>query len=915
MLLQLLFTIIMSYTSDSSKAFAMSKHARKQSGLLRDARKDNVVLRKALEKALARQRALARRKAAASQPVQPESLATRFAEFTGTAGHTEDELSNTQFAHNMVETIGNSLPNTSHEIAAVFLRFATLLSSCALQTSTTGLISVITAVTAQHITGNGIKQLETMLALDVAPESGSVFGKLRNKIEQFRALKCVFAELPCYKLLARGMLLSVYWGFNPSQSFNDGTFIQNTLEKFETEVDVSHSNAAEALCEVTQFVLGIMDVAACGGNLLGYLFPATLHSRYATLLSHKEPFLAGQLTVMTADEYEDAIVLLKLELETALAQRDKPAYLNSTYTAYYANVLNLHHSVITENAACHQRAQPFGFALVGKPGSGKSYVTSHLISGIGAKCDIDVSMSKRYNATEGDKYDSGYRQDMQVYIADDVSNTRFNKNDPSTTVMSKMVKIINNVACISVQAEVTKKGKTKIQPKIVMLTSNVFDLKAHMVSHEPGSIYRRLIMGELIVKPEFATPSGKLDTKKIPAPTSENDGIQIPVQDVQLYEMVEREKGWVKENIGPKLSIQKAIAKVTAMADAHFAAQVLYLELDKKSLTAKRCFECGNPHSWCECRGGPLTVRKVKVEEKIEPESSQILCLATNFIFNDMITYLSKYELILPRRLSVHLANGVCYYLFQMLLLCTQWKVFKHIWMYVPLTLLTLYPHFVMFSEASAYRGGMLALVILYIFTIRVVLGGFGVLARLKIQHDINDRLKRGLTPVTLSIYFGAILLMVQTVKTVLVCTKMQPESLDPQSPAEVAERLGTVDPWMTPEIIKLPSEVDSMTLSQIIANVQTSNLLSLRLKSHRTCATQPMVLWSIVTQLFYRIILLRNRSIRSIKMVNVFLWLSFVTPIQFLLGLPVTLKVTGPSRGMILLFANSPLVYPLNQR
>jgi hypothetical protein len=181
------------------------------------------------------------------------------------------------------------------------------------------------------------------------------------------------------------------------------------------------------------------------------------------------------------------------------------------------------------------REAPFCVSIYGKSGVGKSSVSaiSMVVGILSNGFAADDEMMATLN--ESDKYMSNYRSFINGIFIDDIGNTKADFVEKSPT--NKIIEICNNVRQYANMAEADMKGKVSIEPKFVMLTTNVEKLCAHTYSNEPVSVVRRAHLHLIVrVKKEFCSSSFagtanlQLDSEKVAAHYTDEDGIvNIPL--------------------------------------------------------------------------------------------------------------------------------------------------------------------------------------------------------------------------------------------------------------------------------------------------------------------------------------------------------------------------------------------------
>ena len=192
------------------------------------------------------------------------------------------------------------------------------------------------------------------------------------------------------------------------------------------------------------------------------------------------------------------------------------------------------------------REAPLMMSIYGRSGVGKSTFVDFLIPYIlkvnGFPCTDEYITTLNPNS----KHDTNWRSYMTAMKLDDWNNSKADKTDVNPA--QKIIDYCNNVRCFAEMADIERKGKTVIEPKLISITTNTRDLGARDFSNEPASIVRRPKWHiELSVKPEFQKrDSHELDTAKVEAKYGKTDTVMhdiwlvtlsyvkiVPARDVQ----------------------------------------------------------------------------------------------------------------------------------------------------------------------------------------------------------------------------------------------------------------------------------------------------------------------------------------------------------------------------------------------
>jgi hypothetical protein len=154
------------------------------------------------------------------------------------------------------------------------------------------------------------------------------------------------------------------------------------------------------------------------------------------------------------------------------------------------------------------RVAPFTVNIFGDTGVGKSSVSAIVMSVLLQSNGYDASDKMVVSLNDNDKYMSNLKSYTNGIFLDDVGNTKpdFVERAPTKTI----IELCNNVRQSANMAEADMKGKVSIEPKVVIITTNVKNLCAEVFSNEPASIVRRAhITTTVKVKEKFCSKNYK----------------------------------------------------------------------------------------------------------------------------------------------------------------------------------------------------------------------------------------------------------------------------------------------------------------------------------------------------------------------------------------------------------------------
>lgn len=395
-----------------------------------------------------------------------------------------------------------------------------LYGALASTTDVTGFCCVLTLYAKTHnqesLTSR-LTEIGKSLFNDYVPQDSSArpewLTQLKSGLHNWKLL----INCPSFKKISRVLTLLVTLGCIESQSFKLGDF-----EVFAIKAQEKQANAVDLVDALIETVVYFAEGAyQCftTGSLKPLLFSSSevveMEENYVKLLEQWEFARNGNL-----EKYTDVS-----EAKFDKDLEDMVSRLNDLYktmpNGVEKKVIQQKWEALSKvkaewtavRVAGGLRAAPFAVKAYGDSGVGKStfsdIVMSTILKTSGVPCTSD------YVATlnEADKYDSNYRSYITGIKIDDYGNSKsqFWEQSPS----EQIIKIVNNIREYAIMADVANKGKITIEPKALVVTTNVEQMHAGVTSNNPMSVLRRLHHHvELNVRDEFKTDN-MLDSAKV----------------------------------------------------------------------------------------------------------------------------------------------------------------------------------------------------------------------------------------------------------------------------------------------------------------------------------------------------------------------------------------------------------------
>lgn len=291
------------------------------------------------------------------------------------------------------------------------------------------------------------------------------------------------------------------------------TFDALNYSKFEAEaVKKAHSsNAGFLFCLMDalslfckQFVQSVRL-----GNFEPFYHSGDTYVKWTTLvldLKRKEKFLSNP------EPHGFDIFSFRSDLDEALEQgsvilaasRQADKFTKERLKQYVLDLQMMKSNDISRRSAQRDRPCPFGVMYFGGSSLGKSTLINITFQYYAKIFSLSNDSCGKYTRNPGEKYWNGFSTSQWCIVLDDIAaqNPSLGVEDPS---LKEIIGVMNNVAYQPDQASLEDKGKTPVQAKLVIATTNTEHLNAHAYFSVPLAVQRRLPwVVEVEVKDEHA---------------------------------------------------------------------------------------------------------------------------------------------------------------------------------------------------------------------------------------------------------------------------------------------------------------------------------------------------------------------------------------------------------------------------
>ncbi|UCR92468.1 MAG: polymerase protein [Apis picorna-like virus 1] len=171
---------------------------------------------------------------------------------------------------------------------------------------------------------------------------------------------------------------------------------------------------------------------------------------------------------------------------------------------------------LTVKSCLQMRKLPFGILLAGPSSVGKSVLTTLLFQHYAKVHKLSCEEEYKYVRNAATDFWDNFKTHQWCILLDDIGFLKPGASGAVDETVLELIRIMNNVPYCPNQASLEDKGRTPVQAKLVIGTTNRMDLHANSYFTCPYAIQRRFpVTIDVSVKPEYSDSHGMLDSFKI----------------------------------------------------------------------------------------------------------------------------------------------------------------------------------------------------------------------------------------------------------------------------------------------------------------------------------------------------------------------------------------------------------------
>jgi hypothetical protein len=420
-------------------------------------------------------------------------------------------------------------------LSSVILELLTVSSTIYMCDSRDKIIFHFMASVARLAVGNYGYIKSTFDSLFYTEQTGEDFGSLlRSGLEKWKG----FADNKVMDDIKKGILILVSLGFsgvkglaehlpNLKDMLKDSSLIKITsfdIVSFGLELILSLFERVRAVVETKQLKSFFLPMPAL----------TDLSNRYDAIRAKYSHAMAGNLP----DHFRETIDDYDFEVRIVHREMVRLARVCGTADRVTVNIWKKELAIIIADLDYYHstqpiRRQPYSLNLIGGSGVGKTNLVTIFSIALANCYGFKVTKDSFHFRKSNDQYYSGYNG-QRIIVEDDKNATKATPGGVDEN--AETINIANNAVMPLNKAAVDDKGRFTMKADIHIMTTNVPDAQAHILSNEPAAVLRRSVHLVVEVKKEFRLGNTTmLDPSKCAGRPLEDDAWEFTVLDVEVY--------------------------------------------------------------------------------------------------------------------------------------------------------------------------------------------------------------------------------------------------------------------------------------------------------------------------------------------------------------------------------------------
>lgn len=313
---------------------------------------------------------------------------------------------------------------------------------------------------------------------------------------------------------------------------------------------------------------------------------------------------------------------------------------------------------LTSRAAMKNRKAPFALLLHGGSSIGKSMLTEILYHVYGNFMELPTSEEYKYTRCFFDEYWSNFKTSMWCVVLDDVAFQKPSACADVDVSIKEIIQIVNNTPLVPPQAALEDKGRTPVQCKLVLASTNVEHMNTWFFFSTPVAVNRRFpFVVSIEVKQEHAKDEVMLDPNRIP------ELINGELPNLWNFTIKRVVPGIHQNDTQPKFEIVHTFDDIHQFihwyclaAKEHESNQAKAEKTQDHIRSLRVCKHCAQIIKFCECGTQPQSlvqyVNNATQDNRTNSTDNPIGCAVWLILLCNLIAFLTKPWVFIKQRLT-----------------------------------------------------------------------------------------------------------------------------------------------------------------------------------------------------------------------------------------------------------------------
>lgn len=342
---------------------------------------------------------------------------------------------------------------------------------------------------------------------------------VQNTLAKIRNYKIALDSVPFYEGLSKVASLACLLGLLPMELENRDSIIVQGYNMWVKNMylHAKTSSIVDLVFDAAIFAVDVLN-SIVNGKVSELFSTNAIVDRAIKIEAMYDQYRNGTLELnnLTPTWYKGEVE--QVESLLAVYAKSRPSgYSATVYNELRKRMIKILAEIAVMEKSSDLQVPAYMILFAGDSQIGKSKIMFETATLAGKWFGFNTENNDIWYPTPNDDYDSGYRSNINVVIEDDITAEK--AEFATARSASKFIRYVNAIPSVTLQAELEKKGKIRMNHKIVLLSANNSHLNALTTMNYPLATYNRVNAVYVEVHPDYRVPgTGKLDFTKVKTP-------------------------------------------------------------------------------------------------------------------------------------------------------------------------------------------------------------------------------------------------------------------------------------------------------------------------------------------------------------------------------------------------------------